>query len=340
MTEQPAAAGLPVREYDLTFNRVYRVPAVPPPEPGEPGAPPPGPDRGGLVSVLWDGLELNAGNEPGGFTAIVENLEGWHDSPPVTGNDTARELADGGWYGHKVLGPRTVTVTGAAAGPRARLMRWRDELTARACGRAPAELRVGDPWLHTALSAQVRTGQDQFKHAFFAGPTGFRYQVQMTAADPRLYEQDWHQLVLTTRTAADAGRGYPRGRPARPAAGDGEPSFPWEYGSAYPPGSAGYLANDGNAPAPVMALYEGDLAASRLADDEGSAILLAPVGPGVAILVQTAELTATAEGGAPRHAFIQPGSRPLAVPAFSTARWHLYSTGSGTVTLAWRCAWW
>ena len=55
----------------------------------EPRAPSEGRDT--LVPVEWDGLSLNTGDQgDGGLCSVIENVEGWVDSPPLNGNDAAR----------------------------------------------------------------------------------------------------------------------------------------------------------------------------------------------------------------------------------------------------------
>jgi hypothetical protein len=324
--EQLARRARP-RAYDRRYNRIY----IPPPEPPAPRPPPP-PVQ---VPIRWSGLDINPGHVDEMFTAIVELVEGWYASPPLVGNDTERALADGGAWGFKVIGPRQVTIHGAAVGPRAQLMAWRDQLAMRAADRQPAELAITDPWLGVTHTAMVRAGTDQFNHTFIGGNKAFRYQVVVTAGDPLLYGQDWHQVVLTTHSAAESGRLYQRDYvsllPAEPG---------WRYGSPDPPRSSGYLVNAGNAPAPVLAYYAGDLSESRLADDGNQrGINLAAVEAGVGIYVPTATLQAQAQGGGLRTQWVLGGSRTMTIPPRSAARWHLYAQGSGSVTLAWRSAW-
>lgn len=329
----------PVRRYDLEFDRRYEAdqpPPAGPPGPGQPGYDPQ------LVPVTWDGLPLNFSEDHGTdqwMTGVVENVEGWYATPGLNGNNADRSVSDGSIAGPKVISAREVTITGAALGPRARLMEFRDQLAYRAQHRQPRELVIGDRWLGTSLAAMVRADTDSFRHTFIGGPKGFRYEVTLTAHDWRVYEHDWQQVVLTTETAADAGRPYERfymhPRDADPVP---DPLNGWAYESPYPPGSAAYLTNAGNAPAPVYAVYEGDLTETRLTDESAS-VLLAPLGTGVQILLAAETLTAEAPGGAPRAEWVLPGSRPMVIPPRTTARWHLYGQGAGRVTLSWRSAW-
>lgn len=294
------------RRYDRGFDWAYDPANVAPPVVG-----------GGLIGVLWDGLSLNTG-DPG----IVENVEGWEDSPPLEGHDAERSIADGAAWGPKTRHARLITVHGAAAGPRDQLQWFRDQLTARAASREPAplEVTIGE----RTLVADVRAGTDRYKqHAL--GPGAFRYEVTLTAADPYLYEASWRDAELRTGGGEDTGRPYPV-------------EYAWRYAEPYLPNTA-RLANTGNADAPAWAVYEGDLAESRLVSDQGGIIRLAALAAGMRIRVATATLTAEAEGGLSRASYILPGSRPITVAASSTARWSLYSTGAGSVTLGWRSAW-
>jgi hypothetical protein len=281
------------------------------------------PGGAGLVPVSWDDLPLNTGDQDGGLCAVVEKVEGWLDSPPVDGHDAARSIADGAAWGPKTLGPRTIILTGAAAGPRAELLRFRDQLAARAGAREPAELAIDAG--HGMLTADVRAGAEQFRQTWH-GPDFYRWQVNLTAADPVLYGAQWQTRMLFNQSDdVTTGRIYTR-------------AYQWRYASSEVPNS-GTLANAGNVPAPVFALYEGDLTESRLVGTGGAMIRLAPIAESMQILVATATLTATAVGGLSRASFVLPGSRPLTVAEASSARWHLYSAGYGSVTLAWRSAW-
>jgi hypothetical protein len=294
------------RRYDRTFDWAYDPRLVPQP-----------PSGGGLVGVVWDGLSLNS-DDPG----IVENVEGWEDSPPLDGHDAERSIADGAAYGPKSLHARIITIHGAATGQRDRLQWFRDQLTARAASRYPGELVVslGD----RTLVADVRAGADRYKqHAL--GGRAFRYEVTLTAADPLLYEAAWRTAVVRSGGGEDTGRTYPT-------------TYAWQYAVPYLLNNA-RLVNEGNADAPVYALYEGELTESRLVSDQGGTIHLAPLGAGMRIRVATATLTAEAEGGLSRASYILPGSSAITVAPTSTARWSLYAAGAGSVTLGWRSAW-
>lgn len=322
----------PDRGYSRPYDRVYALPA----EPAEPAPPGPGEGAGALVPVRWAGFDLNPGHVDEWFTAVVTNVEGWYAGPPADGHDTERALTDGAAWGLKTLGAREVTISGAAAGPPAGLMSWRDRLAWLAALREPAELAVSEPQTGVTRTALVRAGTGALAHEFLGGSAAFRYQLTVTAADPLLYGDAWHEAVLANVSAAESGRPY--GRLYRHPRDEEGPLNGWAYGLPDPPHSSAYLANAGSAPAPVYATWAGDMSASRLTDGTGS-ILVDALAAGALVGVDTATLAAEGPGGAPRGSLILPGSRPLTVPAFSTALWHLYATGSGTVTLAWRDTW-
>jgi len=309
-----ALAAGPGRGYDRGFDWGYA-------DVGAPG----GPGAGGLIPVEWDGLPLNTGDQESGLCAVVERVEGWLDSPPVDGHDAQRSIADGAAWGPKTLGPRTIVITGAAAGPRPALGSFRDALTGRAAARDPAELAITDGGHGRTLTADVRAGTEPLHHTWH-GPELYRYQVTLTAADPCLYDARWQtRRLFNISDDITTGRIYTR-------------AYQWRYASSEVPNS-GTLANDGNAAAPVFALYEGDLTESRLVGAGGAHIRLAPIAEHMQILVATATVTATAVGGLSRASFVLPGSRPLTVAPQSSARWYLYSAGYGAVTLAWRSTW-
>lgn len=307
------AAGPAGRGYDRGFDWTY----------ADGGGPPVGGGGAGLIPVEWDGLPLNTGDQDSGLCAVVERVEGWLDSPPVDGHDAQRSIADGAAWGPKTLGPRTIVITGAAAGPRAALGNFRDALAGRAAARDPAELAITDGG--RTLTADVRAGTEHLHHTWH-GPEFYRYQVTVTAADPCLYDARWQtRYLFNISDDVTTGRVYTR-------------AYQWRYASSEVPNS-GALANEGNTPAPVFALYEGDLIESRLVGAEGAQIRLAPIAAQMQILVATATVTATAVGGLSRASFVLPGSRPITVAPRSSARWFLYSAGYGSVTLAWRSAW-
>lgn len=278
-----------------------------------------------LVPVSWAGLPLNIGDQDTGLFSIIEDVEGWLDSPPLTGNDASRAIADGSAWGPKTLDARHITLTGAAAGPRDQLGWLRDQLATRAASRTPAELSITDGGQFKTLSALVRAGEERFRQHWISA-TAFRWSVVLTAADPLLYEGTWQYATLSSFEAGeDTGRSYPR-------------EFPWQYAVPYLPNTA-RLANTGNWPAPVWALYAGDLTESILSNDQGAWIRLAPLATGMQIRVACADLTAEAEGGLSRASWVLAGSRPMTLPATSSSRWYLNVAGHGHVQLAWRSAW-
>lgn len=278
-----------------------------------------------LVPVSWAGLPLNIGEQPTGLFAIVEDVEGWLDSPPLTGNDASRAIADGSAWGPKTLDARHITITGAVAGPRDQLGAYRDQLAVRAASRTPAELTITDGGHDKTLSALVRAGEDRLR-IHWLGAYAFRWSVTVTAADPLLYEGTWQYATLSSFEAGEGtGRDYPR-------------AFTWQYAVPYLPNTA-RLQNTGNWPAPVWALYVGDLTESILSNDQGAWIRLAPLGAGMEIRVATAALTAEAEGGLSRNSWVLPGSRPMTIPAQTSSRWYLNVAGHGHVQLAWRSTW-
>jgi hypothetical protein len=309
-----AVAKLP-RAYDRAFDWMYDY------------TPPARPDLGVLlVPITWDGLNLNPGDmiSQGGLCTIVENVTGWLDSPPLDGNDTALVISDGSAWGPKVLGARTIVISGAVAGPRDQLAAFRDQLAVRAASRQPADLSITDDGLGRTLTAQVRADTAQYQQTWVA-PVCWRYQVTLTAADPVLYEDTWQTATLSP-TLSSTGRLYQK-------------VYQWTYGSQYQPNTA-LLTNEGTVPAKVFAIYTGDLGQSILSDEEGNQIIVGPLAVGEQVQVETDTLTALAAGGISRASYVQPGSTPMDVDALSTERWHLaVPTGAGYITLAWRSAW-
>jgi hypothetical protein len=166
-------------------------------------------------------------------------------------------------------------------------------------------------------------------HAW-TGPLMFRYQVTLTAADPRLYSTagtagGWNFAELHLGEGHDTGRVYPRFYPE------------WRYGSEDTP-SRVVLTNRGTVPAPVWMTYRGDFTTSRVTDGPHS-IYLRPLLATEEILVNSETLVATAPGGATRASMIMPGSEPLTIPPLGSVAWRLYSQGHGRVELRWRDAW-
>jgi hypothetical protein len=302
-----AYAATRVRSYERDFDWTYMVPPLPP--------------LRELIPVVWDGLWLNTGDQGSGLCAVVTNVEGWLDSPPLDGNDVARVISDGAAWGPKTLGPRTVVISGKASGPREELGLFRDQLARRAAAREPALLAVGDWDLQRVLTADVRAGTEQFRVTWI-GSSAFRWQVALTAADPALSQGTWQTAELTNVTEA-TGRDYPK-------------DYPWRYAGMIP--NTTLLRNGGNHDAPVYASYTGDLTESLLTDGIGG-IRVATVQSGVQILVATATLTAEALGGYSRASMILPGSRPMVIAAGASVRWTLRAAGRGSVVLAWRSTW-
>lgn len=300
------------------FATIVGYPAEPPPPPPPP--PPP------LTSppVVWDGLALNPGSNGDGTTAVITGMTGWLDSPPLDGHNVDRALADGAIYGPKTLLSRSIGIEGAAAGPRAWLSELHDKLTRRAVARNPAPLTVTDLGTGRTLTADVRADTEQFQQSFIGGHAGFRWTLTLTAADPRLYSDEWQSELLTNGEGEQTGRVYPK-------------TYPWRYAAADLSNSAA-LDNPGNTPAPVYALFTGPLSESRLTDGTAT-IHLAELLQDERILVATENLAATAEGGATRAHYFRAGSSAMTIPAETTATWRLYATGGGSVLLSWRATW-
>ena len=326
---------------------------------------------GAPVRVWWAGLECSPGHVDEWFTAVVEDVDGWFSTMVPDGNDQELILADGSAWGPKVLRARQITITGAAAGPRRDLMLFRDQLAARVAAREPTELRITD-WSLGPRTALVRAGTDAMRHSFIGGHQAFRYEITVTAADPRLYGP-WQEALLSNVPGEDTGRG-PYGelgtRPttngttigqttstggrqftwngsawvqvtpfAAPTRADPRRYPDWRYASAQIPNMA-YVANTGNVESPVMALYTGPLSETRLTDGSPYGIIVAPLAAGETILVNTETLVAVAPGGATRAAQIRPGSRPVtARPGDTPSAFYMFGTGAGTIHLAWRSAW-
>jgi hypothetical protein len=304
------------RRYDRGFDWTYGL-ATPEAAPG--------PDAT-LIPVEWDGLLLNQGDTGTGLTVIVENVTGWLDGPPTDGHDAVRAVADGSAWGPKTLGARVIVITGVATGPRDQLGAFRDQLAMRAVAKLPADLTIVDGGDGRSLTALVRHDTDYLRQTWVT-PTCYRYQATLTAADPVLFDTDWHTVQINPALAGSTGRVYQR-------------TFSWQYASPYLPNSA-LLENDGNVAAPVFLLYDGDLAAPEVTDDYGGHITLVDLAAGEQVQVRSDTLVAVAPGGVSRASYVKPGSTPMLLPPATTSRWHLYTStsGAGVITLAWRSAW-
>ena len=66
---------VPTRAYDRAFDWGYQA--------AETGVRRPG--QGSLIPVIWAGLPLNSGELDNGLCVVIEDVEGWLDSPPVEG---------------------------------------------------------------------------------------------------------------------------------------------------------------------------------------------------------------------------------------------------------------
>jgi hypothetical protein len=277
-----------------------------------------------LIPVTWDALSLNDGERGDGLGTVVTNVDGWYGSPPLNGSDLNRALTDGALFGFKTVQARVVVITGAVAGTRDLCNLVARQLAAQAVNSQPANLTIGEDDGSGAmplLTASVRADTSSLTLAWLSR-TYFTYQVELTAADPRLYGAAWQTAQLTPAPAGGAtGRVYPFT----------EPRF---YASSDVPNMT-RLANPGSAPAPVWASYTGDLSDSRLTDGRNT-IHLAPVGAGQVIVVNTETLAAAAPGGAQRQSYLEAGTTPLTIAPFSTATWSFYGTGRGQVVLSWR----
>jgi hypothetical protein len=276
-----------------------------------------------LVAVTWDGLALSAMDDTTGLTRVVRTVDGWYGTADVDTHDANRELADGAVYGPKVAKAREITISGTVTGQRADLIATRDAIAARVVAKTPADLVITDPWLNQSLTAQVRA-TSALKHEFI-NDRAFRYEVVLSAADPRRYALGWQTAVIQlTGGTGTAGRTYNR-------------TYSWNYGIGVVPGLAS-LTNNGNVSAPVFATYDGPLTETRLTDGT-TMVHVAPLLVGEQLLIATDTLTAMAPGGASRASYIMAGSAPLLIPPASQVTWQLLGSGLGTVTLQWRAAW-
>jgi hypothetical protein len=276
-----------------------------------------------VIPVTWDGLAVNQGYDPAsGLTWVIEDVAGWKDSPPLNGNDLDRGLSDGSAYGVKTLEARQVVLQGVVtASAPADLPAARDQLAGKAAARSPAPLVIGDRAGRT-MTATVRGDSDAFKWTFL-NPAVFRWQVTLTAADPRMFDVT-AQTVTLSNTGTTGGWGYFR-----------------TYPRTYPAGvlsSTAWLPNAGNVAAPVVALYTGPLASGLRLTDGTNTIFMAALGPAEQVFVQCDRLIAAAPGGASRASYLLAGSAPMSVPP-GGAQWSLIGSGSGTVQLQWQAAW-
>lgn len=273
-----------------------------------------------LIPIIWDGLDLNAGERPDGLLMVVTDVTGWYGTPELNGHDLERALTDGAIFGAKVTARREIAITGWAAGPRDLVLALSRGLAARAVGREPRALAVGEG--ASTLTSTVRADHDGLHHAWH-GPRALSWQLVLTAADPRLYAAAVNDARLSVSGLGGTGRAYPL-------------IFPRYYPAAILPNTA-RLPNPGTVDAPVVAVYTGPLSETRLSDGVRS-IRVAELVEGQTVTVYTDSLVAAAPGGATRASHILAGSLPMMVaPGEST--WRLTGTGAGQVTLAWRGAW-
>lgn len=162
------------------------------------------------VPITWDGLDLNLpAEDTAGVLRVVEDVSGWYDTPAYDGHDSALVLTDGAVRGPKVAAARDVTVTGVALGSREALAVFRDDLVMRAAAVTAAQLEIPDG-AGRSMAAAVRADSDALKHTF-TGPTMFRYQLTLTATDPRLYGP-WQSALLSNFAGGSTGWTYKRPR--------------------------------------------------------------------------------------------------------------------------------
>ena len=293
----------------------------------------------GLPRIVWDGMDLNF-ESPDGTSLVVTNLAGWYGLPSVTSNDVDRALVDGQAAGPKVLGARDLTLEGYVIGQtrttRPTIVKAIDDLVALANRRDMSTFTVSDPWLGIGRQAEIRA-VGALEHTW-NGPWAWHYTVPLRAYDPRLYESGDGNTVTLTPRQSGTGRVYVN---PDPTVNNIRGPYPWEYASK-DTGHSAQVVNDGNLPAPLLLTYRGSLGDSRvqLVGAGSDAVLLSAVGDGVTIYVNSETLTAWADGGYGRPAYIKAGSRPLTLPPGFNGRISLYApSGTGSVTVTWRSAW-
>jgi hypothetical protein len=305
----------------LTATASYPINIDVPPPWAAPAAP-------NLVPVMWGSYDLNPGDDPAsGFCAVVTDISGWYGTPALDGHDLALSLADGAVYGTKTVGPRVVTIQGMADGPRDQCIDLSRQLAAMAAEKGTEVLAIGeadtDESAPVTLIAVVRADTNSLQHNWL-NQTALTWQVDLTAADPRLYAQTVETAVMTTAASGGTGRAYPMAPPRH-------------YASGTLPNDAA-LDNIGTVPAPVTITYNGPLAASQITDGTNTIFMQALVA-GEQVTVNSETLAATAPGGATRASYIGAGSQPLLVPPGGTT-WSLIAPSSaGSVQLAWQGAW-
>lgn len=131
----------------------------------------------------WVGNDL----DESGVLWTVETEEGWSSSPPVRGDVTSREAADGAYdSAERYYDARLVTLTGFADAPsQAAMLAAKERLLAVGSDlRGPLlELAVGE--LTGTRSAWVRRATDT--KTTDQGSRAFAWQLNLLAPDPRKY---------------------------------------------------------------------------------------------------------------------------------------------------------
>lgn len=140
-----------------------------------------------LTTPTW-GLDGWAGNvlDDAGVAWVVEEVDGWDDSPPVRLEATEREQDDGAYDADTFYGARLLTLTGRADAPDKATMQAAKRRLAQVC----ADLRAG-------LKALSCDEADRTRYAYVRraadvkvkdqGARMFSWQLQLLAPDPRKY---------------------------------------------------------------------------------------------------------------------------------------------------------
>jgi hypothetical protein len=152
------------------------------------------------------------------------------------------------------------------------------------------------------------------------------WRVQWEALDPRMYSTTLHSTTVGL-PAASGGFAYPL-------------VFPRDYGGG---GSGGSIAaaNAGSAPAPWTARFDGPLVAPRITHQEQDRTIRLglTLDAGEFLILDSQSRTALLSGTASRYSSLVTPAWFDLTPGPNTIRF-LATSGSGTLTFAWRDAWW
>jgi hypothetical protein len=277
--------------------------------------------------AIGDWLATNL--DADGTLWVLENADGWDDTPGVRLDLPSRPGADGAFDAPGRYDVREITLTGyAVATDRSALQRAKATFTGLA-----SDLVKGATLTMNRIDGSYQCTvkrYDQWKVAAL-GPFGFAYSMVLVAADPTIYSAELN-TVVTQLSNVHPITGGPWLFPMR-----------FNYGFTGVIGGQGAIQveNDGNAPTyPTYTVY-GPGTLLTIADPiTGRSLVLSSLGASDFVVLDSFNRQVLYMGTTPRRDMLASGSQWWSIPpGTDVLRFYASQYTSASVTTTWRSAW-